>query len=235
MRKELKKELRAIRGSVGNGVSFFLFHDLFDRIVDHDHEDQKNECGDAVKNGVLLKEARRKADRNRQQDRKRAEDLVLEELALADEYAVEKNERVIDMDAREDVGRCVDLVKIPHHRAAKIFSGYGLGTKEKLRRKECRDNDEKAHADHEKTADADIGILVCEKRPQADKRDPGEPHHVRDDESRNKGDLVVDRHFRHIIRTRLDPFDEEEKDHVDHKKDQHGCNDAELPSKVRFF
>ena len=184
---------------------------------------------------MLFEETRRQADRNRQQDRKRAEDLVLKELALADEYAVEKNERVIDMDAREDVGRRVDLVKIAHHRAEDIFPGHGLGTKEKLRREKRGDNDEKAHADHEETADAVIGIFVCEKRPQADERDPGEPHHVRDDESRNKGDLVVDRHFRHIIRTGLDPFDEEEKDHVDHKKDQHGCNDAELPFKVRFF
>ena len=184
---------------------------------------------------MLLKKACRQADRNRQQDRKCAEDLVSEELALADEYAVEKNECVIDMDTREDVGRRVDLVKIPYHRAADIFAGHGLGTKEKLRREKRGDDDEKAHADHEKTADADIGILVREKRPQADERDPGKPHHVRDDESRNKGDLVVDRHFRHIIRTGLDPFDEEEKDHVDHKKDQHGCNDAELPLEVRFF
>ena len=205
-------------------VSSLFGKALGDQIVREDRKAQHHERGDPVDDGMLLKKASCQAYRQGQKHGERAKDTVLKELAFADENAVTKDERVVDVDARENIGRRVDLVKVSDHLTADVVSRDAVRAKEQFRREHKRDNDEKAHADHEKSCDLVIGILVREKRPQAYKRDPRKPHDVRDDERGNKRDVVIERYLRNVVGRSFISFYQKEKYHIDAEKDQHRRN-----------
>ena len=122
------RESRRDKGSLLDG--------FLDFVVDQDHEEQEDEGGEAVQNGVLFEEACGQADQDRKKDRECAEDLIAEKRAAGEEYSVEQDEGVVYVDAGKDVGRCVDLVEITDQCATDVVSGDGVRAEIQLRREE---------------------------------------------------------------------------------------------------
>ena len=108
-------------------------------------------------------------------------------------------QRVVDMDARPKVGRCIRGVKELHQTGKYVISRHGVGPQVMTVRKKRRDNQKNGHSRKEKDTGAVIVILILKEEVKDNSRDVRKPQKVRDDKHFAERNHIIQCHVNHGV------------------------------------
>jgi len=165
-----------------------LIHRPDNEADDDQHRDKDNDCSQNVEHGMLLDEDRGNADEE-DQDVAGDDDCLL--FLESDMNTRCHNERVIDVKAREHVGRRVDRVEIFYESHKDVVAVWNLAAEINGIGVNQADDDEQCHSGHEHVRCFSRDNTALDTQCDHADDEIRKPHCVWDNESFEYGDLVV--------------------------------------------
>lgn len=182
-------------------------------IKDHVHDHVKYDRPDDVHDRMLFQENGRKTDQDRKND---AADLELDLSAhrFVPEQGNTADQRVVNVDTRENIGRGIDVMKLEHCPGKEIPVFVDIYAQVDSVMKEGTDRQTDRHPDIQKGDKAIEFLFIVEEIIQPGHNDIDEPKKIRDNEVLAEGDLPVEIR-RHIMEGRNMPFQPEKPGQIE--------------------